>query len=204
MNDPSKLLCRKARVHWSLMAELTLGRPSLADRRGFEFRSFTFRTQRRETLGIDVSHPAGCNCRSVACTHIYRSLVPERPRPDSQDGTRLLGGELNLGLLRSAKRMGFSDNQIGTLADMLRNKCVINAASGVSGPSIKQWTHAQLNLRPSPLIITALMTKRMRRTFRREKSGCYRQWPDPNRSRHRIRLLQCSCATALSEAGCEA
>ena len=32
---------------------------------------------------------------------------------------RLLGEELNLGLLRSAKRMGFSDNQIGTLADML-------------------------------------------------------------------------------------
>jgi carbamoyl-phosphate synthase large subunit len=32
---------------------------------------------------------------------------------------RLLGEELNRGLLRSAKRMGFSDNQIGTLADML-------------------------------------------------------------------------------------
>jgi len=32
---------------------------------------------------------------------------------------RLLREELNLGLLRSAKRMGFSDNQIGTLADML-------------------------------------------------------------------------------------
>ena len=32
---------------------------------------------------------------------------------------RLLGEELTPGLLKSAKRMGFSDNQVGTLADML-------------------------------------------------------------------------------------
>ena len=105
---------------------------------------------------------------------------------------RLLSERLTPDLLLRAKRLGFADEQVGTLADMLQEQ-------------VRNLRH-QWGLRPVYKMVDTCaaefeaVTPYYYSTYDREneapplpgkKSGGHRQWPDTHWAGDRVRLLQC-------------
>ena len=121
-----------------------------------------------------------------------RPLVHPRPGRIVGHGDRLLAGSLlPQTCCKAAKRLGFSDEQVGVLADMLPEQVRESAGTpGTSAPSTRWWTPAPPSSRRSPLLLQHLRAGERGPAAGGAQSHRRGQRPHPDRPGHRVRLLQ--------------
>ena len=105
---------------------------------------------------------------------------------------RMVRGDLGPAALRSFKRLGFSDAQIGELtgscADDVR---ALRKARGEGGPGLRARRYVRRRVRGAHAVPLFDVRDRERGEARRveEEGGDPRRRPEPHRAGHRVRLL---------------
>ena len=103
----------------------------------------------------------------------------------------LLSQTLTPELLRQAKRLGFSDGQIGTLADRLPEQVRADAPRMEYPPRLQDGGYLRRRVRcRHPLLLQHLRAGKRGGAAGSQQGGGHRQRAHPHRAGHRVRLLQ--------------